>query len=159
AAGRIARWLLGTIHKDSQTYVSVHGALAELCSLMIKMSSRRLKVVRTVHSERGRYKGPPFGKAVDLFSAVLPDRESGVSTSISSRINTRRRQLRRSALARFIPPITSHSVLEQFGRLTATQARAIFNMPGDGYIIGSVGRCTPQKGFDTLIGAVSLLRH
>src|SRR5262249_34424095 len=83
AAGRIARWLLGTIHKDSQTYVSVHGALAELCSLMIKMSSRRLKVVRTVHSEREWYKRPRFGKAVDLLSAVLLDGEIGVSTSIT----------------------------------------------------------------------------
>jgi len=159
AAGRIARWLLSTIDKDAQTYVSVNGALAELCGLMMKMSSWQLKVVRTVHSEREWYKRPRIGKVVDLLSAVLLDGEIGVSTSITSQINARRQQLHRMALARFIPPITSRSVLEQFGGLTATQARAMFDMPADGYIIGSVGRCTPQKGFDTLIGAISLLKH
>jgi glycosyltransferase involved in cell wall biosynthesis len=158
AAGRIARWLLGTIQVNPQTFINVHGALAELCGLMMKVSSRQLKVVRTVHSEREWYKRPRLGKAIDLLSALLFDGEIGVSTSITSRINARRR-LPRTALAQFIPPITSHSVVEQFDSLTATEARASYMLPMDKYMIGSVGRFTRQKGFDTLIRAVSLLKH
>jgi glycosyltransferase involved in cell wall biosynthesis len=157
AAWRIARWLLGTIKPGARTYVSVHGALAELCALMMR-SSRGLRLVRTVHSEREWYKRPRLGALVDWLSARWLDGEIGVSTRIADGIDARRRRVRGAMPARFIPPITSDAVVAQFAGLSAAEARARFGLAPDRYTLGSVGRFTPQKGFDTLVDALALAR-
>jgi glycosyltransferase involved in cell wall biosynthesis len=138
-------------------YVSVHGALAELCGLAIAANSH-VPVIRTIHSEREWYKRPRLGRLVDHAYARWGLGEIGVSSHITAMINERRRRAAAHTLARWIPPISNQVVIEQAASITQAEARARLDIPVDAYVIGSVGRFTIQKGYDVLVEAVALLR-
>lgn len=138
-------------------YVSVHGVLAELCGLLLQTTSH-VSVVRTVHSEREWYKRPHLGALADQAYARWGTGEIGVSTRITTTINARRTHAGSRHLARYIPPIGNYALIEQAAEVTQTDARARLGIPQDAYVVGSVGRWTPQKGYDVLIDAVARLR-
>jgi glycosyltransferase involved in cell wall biosynthesis len=146
------------VRRQDDLYVSLHGALADLCGLFIKSMSHST-VIRTVHSEREWYKRPRLGRGVDNASARWLDGEIGVSSKISGIINQRRKSVNASALAEFIPPITNPSLIDQYQRVSQQEARQRLGIPSDKLIIGSVGRFTPQKATDILIRAAALLKE
>lgn len=145
------------VRRQQFRYVSVHGALAELCGLLIQATSR-VPVVRTVHSEREWYKRSRLGMLVDRAYAHWGVGEIGVSTCITTTINARRAHAGSPHLARYIPPIGNYALIEQAATITQADARARFGIQQHAYVVGSVGRWTPQKGYDVLIDAVALLR-
>ncbi len=145
------------VHQHRFGYVSVHGVLAELCGLFIRARSR-VPVVRTVHSEREWYKRPRLGTLVDQVYARWGAGEIGVSTRITATINARRARAELPHRARYIPPIGNYALIKQAASITQSDARTRLNIPQHAYVIGSVGRWTPQKGYDVLINAVARLR-
>lgn len=145
------------VRRQHFRYISVHGVLAELCGVLIQARSR-VCVVRTVHSECEWYKRPRLGRLVDQAYARRSAGEIGVSSRITTTINTRRATTGSGYLARFIPPIGNAALIEQAAAITQTDARARLGIPQDTYVVGSVGRLTPQKGYDVLIDAVARLR-
>jgi glycosyltransferase involved in cell wall biosynthesis len=145
------------VRRQQFRYISVHGVLAELCGLLIRARSR-VPVVRTVHSEREWYKRPRLGALVDQAYARWGVGEIGVSTRITTMINTRRARAGSSHLARYIPPVGNYALIEQAASITQTDARARLGIPQHAYVVGSVGRWTPQKGYNVLIDAVARLQ-
>lgn len=159
AAGTTLRALYAAVartRRGRHDVVSVHGALADICGLAIKVTGRS-QVIRTVHSEYESYKRPALGRLVDSAYARWADGEIGVSTRITAAINQRRQRVQAPIEAKFIPPIPDLGVKERYRSLTQGEARARLNIPPNQFVIGSVGRLTPQKGFDTLIEATALL--
>ncbi len=145
--------LVQYIQQHPQTILSVHGALADLCGVIVKRMTHT-SVVRTVHSEREWYKRPQLGWLVDKASAMWLDGEIGVSSRITSMINQRRSKRHQ---ATWIPPLTDFNIVAHYESITSSQARHLFNLPDNQYILGSVGRFTPQKGYDILLKAVAKL--
>lgn len=149
--------IVHSVRQELPDYVSVHGALAELCGLAI-MASTRVSVIRSVHSEREWYKRPGLGVLVDQMYAQRGSGEIGVSSRITEVINRRRLQAGAQPPARWIPPISNARVVEQAYELTRFEARRRLDIPSHAYVVGSIGRFTPQKGYDTLVDASALLR-
>lgn len=135
-----------------------HGEFADLAALALRRRLGAQALVRTVHNEREWSKRPLFGA---LFTHLLYPftfaREVGVAQTVVDNLNRRplakvagkQAQLLHNALnvTRFSQP-TGHLL-----------TRAELGLPTDAYLIGSVGRLRPQKGYPILLAAAAQVRQ
>lgn len=135
-----------------------HGEFADLAALALRRRLGAQALVRTVHNEREWSKRPLFGA---LFTHLLYPftfaREVGVAQTVVDNLNQRplakvagkQAQLLHNALnvTRFSQP-TGHLL-----------TRAELGLPTDAYLIGSVGRLRPQKGYPILLAAAAQVRQ
>ena len=135
-----------------------HGEFADLAALALRQRLGAQGVVRTVHNEREWSKRPLFGALfTHLLYPLAFTQELGVAQTVVENLNRRplaklvgqRAQLLHNALnvSRFSQGAT--------GQLT----RAALGLPATAYLIGSVGRLRPQKGYHIFLAAAAQVRQ
>jgi len=135
-----------------------HGEFADLAALALRQRVGANALVRTVHNEREWSKRPLFGA---LFTHLLYPftftRELGVAQTVVDNLN--RRPL---ATIAGRPAHLFHNALNvtRFQQPTGQPlTRAELGLPTNAYLIGSVGRLRPQKGYPILLAAVAQVRQ
>ncbi len=135
-----------------------HGEFADLAALALRRRLGAQAIVRTVHNEREWSKRPLFGALfTHLLYPLAFTQELGVAQTVVDNLDQRplaklvgrQAQLLHNALnvSRFSQPAT--------GQLT----RAALGLPSTAYLIGSVGRLRPQKGYHIFLAAAAQVRQ
>lgn len=130
-----------------------HGKFADLAAIALRRRYGSQALVRTVHNEREWSKRPLFGT---LFTNMLYPmtfaRELGVAQTVVDNLN--RRPL---AWLMHRPAQVAYNALnvQRFAQQTTVVDRALLGIPPDAYVVGSVGRLRPQKGYHIWLAAAA----
>lgn len=134
-----------------------HGEFADLAAIALRRHYRAQALVRTVHNEREWSKRPLFGTIFTNFLYPFTFAEElGVAQTVVDNLNQR-------PLAR----LAGHSAqvaynaldVQRFTQHNTTVARATLGIPEDAYVIGSLGRLRPQKGYHIWLTAAAQVRE
>ncbi|MCB0188482.1 MAG: glycosyltransferase, partial [Caldilineaceae bacterium] len=133
-----------------------HGEFADLAAIALRRRYGAQALVRTVHNEREWSKRPLFGAFfTNLLYPFAFRRELGVAQTVVDNLNRR-------PLAR----LTNHHAqvaynalnVQRFAAQPANVERSAINIPRDAYVVGSVGRLRPQKGYHIWLAAAAQAR-
>jgi len=152
AVNRISRHL-STWHPD---IIHSHSEFADMAVLYFKFKNRSLKIIRTVHngSTLEWPKRPIRRWLLSYFLyPILFASEIGVSPRITNTLNRRTltRLLRQRAHC-----IYNAIDLQRFqaNKIDKPQKKQELDLPSESFVIGSIGRLAPEKGFDIFIQSI-----
>ncbi len=134
-----------------------HGEFADLAAIALRRRLGAQALVRTVHNEREWSKRPLFGAAfTNLWYPLAFQRELGVAQTVVDNLNRR-------PLARLVgqSALLLHNALnvQRFqGQSDGTLDRAMLGIPANAYVVASVGRLRPQKGYHIWLAAAAEVR-
>ncbi len=134
-----------------------HGEFSDLAALLLRYEIGAKALVRTVHNEYEWSKRPIYGKIFPNFLYPLTfERELGVSRQVVANLNKRP-----IAKLRHRNAIVVHNAInvDRFSEPDkgGTSFRTELQIPPDVPVVGSIGRLTPQKGYDRFIEAAKLV--
>jgi glycosyltransferase involved in cell wall biosynthesis len=140
--------------RDTVDIAHSHGEFSDLAAIAVRRQVGARHLVRTVHNEREWGKRPLWGK---LFPNFVYPWFFGADLAVSQRAadNLDRRPLARALgkSALYIPNALNFERFTQV-RVDRRQKRESLGLPSDAFVVGSVGRLVPQKGYDTLLAAI-----
>lgn len=134
-----------------------HGEFADLAAIALRRRLGAQALVRTVHNEREWSKRPLFGAAfTNLWYPLAFQREVGVAQTVVDNLNRR-------PLAKLVgqSALLLHNALnvQRFQRESiGILDRAALGIPTEAYVVGSVGRLRPQKGYHIWLAAAAQVR-
>lgn len=137
-----------------------HGEFSDLAALWLRQRIGARFVVRTVHNEREWAKRPLYGKVFpNLLYPWAFDAEFTVSKQAAHNLDQRplARLLRRRG--QVIPAAIrterfEQVTLDRIARFDRTAKRRQLGIVDDSFVIGTIGRLVPQKGYAVLIEAI-----
>ena len=133
-----------------------HGEFADLAAIALRQRYGASALVRTVHNEREWSKRPLFGATfTNLLYPLAFTRELGVAQTVVNNLN--RRPLARLAGQRAQLAYNALNV-QRFAQQVHVADRVALGLPAEAYIIGSVGRLRPQKGYHLWLAAAAQVR-
>jgi len=134
-----------------------HGEFADLAAILLRRRLGAQALVRTVHNEREWSKRPLFGATfTNLCYPLAFQREMGVAQTVVDNLNRR-------PLARVVgqKALLLHNALnvQRFQQQPDGGIdRATLGIPAEAYVVGSVGRLRPQKGYHIWLAAAAEVR-
>ncbi len=136
-----------------------HGEFADLAAIALRRRLGAQALVRTVHNEREWSKRPLFGAAfTNLWYPFAFQREIGVAQTVVDNLNRRplAHLIGQSALLlhNALNVQRFQGIVQQDGEL----ARGMLGIPPEAYVVGSVGRLRPQKGYHIWLTAAAEVR-
>lgn len=130
-----------------------HGEFADLAAIALRRHYGAEALVRTVHNEREWSKRPLFGTVfTNLLYPFTFARELGVAQTVVDNLN--RRPLARLIGQRAQVAYNALNV-ERFATQAQHVERAALGIPPNAFVIGSVGRLRPQKGYHIWLEAAA----
>jgi len=143
-----------------------HGEFADLAAIALRRRYRAQALVRTVHNEREWSKRPLFGMLFTNFLYPFTfSQELGVAQTVVDNLNQRplARLVGHSARVAYnalnVQRFTQHSIaVNHITADTIAASRATLGIPADAYVVGSVGRLRPQKGYHIWLAAAAQVR-
>jgi glycosyltransferase involved in cell wall biosynthesis len=140
--------------RDTVDIAHSHGEFSDLAAIAVRRQVGARHLVRTVHNEREWGKRPLWGK---LFPNLVYPWFFGAELAVSQRAadNLDRRPLARvfRKKALYIPNALNFGRFSQVN-VDMAEKRHSLGLPPDAFVVGSVGRLVPQKGYDTLLAAI-----
>jgi glycosyltransferase involved in cell wall biosynthesis len=135
-----------------------HSLFGDIAALLLHFEGKAPVISRTLHNElRTEWSRRPLRRLflTNFLYPLVFDVEIGVSQYIADGLNGRwlAKRLGRQALT-----IYNAIDIDRFRNLVYDTAKIKreLGIPGDGFLIGSVGRLTKQKGYDLLLEATSM---
>jgi glycosyltransferase involved in cell wall biosynthesis len=149
------RALVPYLEQHRPEVVTCHLEAADLLVLYALLRLKRPPLfVRTVHSEREWSTFPLLGRLLRQISLLIYDCEVGVSDRVTTQLKHRLLvgYLKRTPICLQNGIDIDEIVAERHG----VALRSELGIPATSFVVGSVGRLEPQKGYEWLIDAFSV---
>jgi glycosyltransferase involved in cell wall biosynthesis len=134
-----------------------HGEFADLAAIALRRHLRARAIVRTVHNEIEWAKRPWFGRFFPNF--IYPfafSAEYGVAEQVVANLDQRPAARLLGLRATKVYNALNFSRFET-REVDRAAKRQTLGLPADAFVVGSVGRLAPQKGYHLLLAAAALV--
>ena len=150
---RNIRLLYKYLKENNMEFVHVHNTFPQIfCSLILRLLGHSLKGVITEHSYDSKRRGKSYLRWIDEWTYKPYSKIITVSESVNNNLQIWLRGINKERFTTIVNGID----INRFAKALPTDRKSLGMSPDD-FIIASVGRLVPEKGFVTIIDSLTQL--